>query len=235
MRLDRFLANHTDYSRSEIGRLIRAGRVQVNERPATRAAKSVEPEADTIALDNQRILPFEHLYLMLHKPTGYVCANQDSEHPTVIDLLAQAELPRTQLQALQIAGRLDMDTTGLVLLTTDGQWNHRLTAPRSECAKRYRVQLAEPIASTAIAEFKAGIRLRNDDEPTLPAELTLLGETEAQLVIHEGRYHQVKRMFAALGNRVTALHRESIGHIVLDPTLKEGHYRRLTPVEIQGI
>lgn len=227
MRLDKFLSQHTEYSRSQIHQLIKASRVLVNDQ-IVRAPDFKLRGEEQVKLDEQLIEALGPRYLMLHKPEGYVCANTDSEHPVVLDLL---DLPRKQ--DLQIAGRLDIDTTGLVLLTDDGQWNHRITAPRQECAKTYLVITADPIDPSAIQLFAQGVQLKDEKNLTRPAQLELLDSHSARLTIHEGKYHQVKRMFAAIGNRVVKLHRESIGMIFLDPMLAPGEYRQLTEEEIQ--
>lgn len=228
MRLDKFLSQHTDYSRSQIHQLIKAARVKVNDE-VIRVADYKLRDAEQVTLDNQIIQALSSRYFMLNKPLGYVCANTDSEHPVVLDLL---DLPRKQ--DLQIAGRLDLDTTGLVLLTDDGQWNHRITSPRQECEKTYRVTTADPIDEKVIALFAHGVQLNGEKNLTRPAQLELFDAHSARLTIHEGKYHQVKRMFAATGNRVVQLHRESIGSITLDPALLPGEYRPLTHEEIQG-
>jgi 16S rRNA pseudouridine516 synthase len=134
-----------------------------------------------------------------------------------------------------VAGRLDIDTTGLVLLTDDGDWSHRITSPRHRCSKTYRAVLAEPLDESAVTRFAEGLLLRNEGKKTLPAELELLSPTEARLTLSEGRYHQVKRMFAALGNRVVALHRERIGAVALDAGLQPGQWRELTAQEIAAL
>ena len=137
-----------------------------------------------------------------------------------------------QRRGLRIVGRLDRDTTGLLLLTTDGQWAHRLMSPRHHCAKRYRVTTAEPLDDTQLTRLRDGVVLHDDPAPTRPAEARALSDTELLLTISEGRYHQVKRMLAAVGNRVVALHREAVGHIELDPDLPAGAWRPLTDAEI---
>jgi 16S rRNA pseudouridine516 synthase len=228
MRLDKFLSQHTDYSRSQIHQLIKAARVKINDE-VIRVADYKLRDAEQVTLDNQIIQALTNRYFMLNKPLGYVCANTDSEHPVVLDLL---DIPRKQ--DLQIAGRLDLDTTGLVLLTDDGQWNHRITSPRQECEKTYRVTTADPIDEKVIALFTHGVQLNGEKNLTRPAQLELFDAHSARLTIHEGKYHQVKRMFAATGNRVVQLHRESIGSIKLDPALLPGEYRPLTHEEIQG-
>lgn len=229
MRLDKFLSQNSDSSRSLIQQAIKAGRVTINDAIAKKGDQKLQGD-EIITLDGKLVEAFQTRYLMLHKPLGYVCANSDSDYPVVVDLI---RLPRWQ--ELQIVGRLDVDTTGLVLLTDDGQWNHRITSPRHECAKTYRVTTANPISKETAALFATGVQLHGEKVPTRPAQLELISDNEARLTIHEGKYHQVKRMFAAVGNLVVALHRESIGSVQLDPTLAPGEYRALTTEEIKSL
>ena len=229
MRLDKFLSQNSDSSRSLIQQAIKAGRVSVNDVVAKKGDQKLVGD-EIVTLDGNIVEPFKTRYLMLHKPLGYVCANSDSDYPTVVDLI---RMPRWQ--ELQIVGRLDIDTTGLVLLTDDGQWNHRITSPRHECDKTYRVTTANPISDETAALFAAGVQLHGEKAPTRPAQLEFLSSHEARLKIHEGKYHQIKRMFAAAGNLVVALHRESIGSIQLDPALAPGEYRALTDDEIKSV
>jgi 16S rRNA pseudouridine516 synthase len=229
MRLDKFIGQATDLSRRQIHVLIKQSAVKINGEYVSNAATQVDAN-DEITLHGEAIMPPQIRYLMLHKPVGYVCANSDSDHPTVLDLI---HLPRKN--TLQIVGRLDMDTSGLVLLTDDGQWNHRITSPRSHCEKIYLCETAESIPESAVNTFAAGMMLHGESKPTLPAQLELLGHHTAKIKITEGKYHQVKRMFAAIGNRIVKLHRESIGKIQLDPQLQPGSYRMLTAAEIASI
>lgn len=229
MRLDKFLSQNSDSSRSLIQQAIKAGRVSVNDVIAKKGDQKLLGD-EIVTLDGNIVEAFKTRYLMLHKPLGYVCANSDSDYPVVVDLI---RLPRWQ--ELQIVGRLDIDTTGLVLLTDDGQWNHRITSPRHECDKIYRVTTANPISADTAELFAAGVQLHGEKAPTRPAQLELISSHEARLKIHEGKYHQVKRMFAAAGNLVVALHRESIGNIQLDPALAPGEYRALTAEEITSV
>lgn len=227
MRLDKFLCDCSDLTRSQAGKLIRQGEVMVDgvlvKQPAFHINEQSLVEFDGVTLQmGQR-----NRYFMLHKPEGYVCSNEDPDHPTVFFLMDEPAMGK-----LHVVGRLDLDTTGLVLVTDDGQWSHRITSPRHECAKTYHVQLADPVSEDAISLFADGVFLRNEDDKTRPAELEILGEREARLTIHEGKYHQVKRMFATIGNKVVGLHRERIGGLVLDDDLAEGEYRELTPEEI---
>jgi len=226
MRLDKFVAHSSPHSRSDVRRLLRDARLCVNGQPVRDAGMTLG-ESDIVTLNGQVLRLSGPRYFMLHKPAGVVSATEDGEHRTVLDLL-QSELR----EGLHIAGRLDIDTTGLVLITDDGQWSHRVKAPgRHE--KRYRVQTARPIATDAIALFAGGLRLRGEeDTPTRPARLDIISPGEALVWLQEGRYHQVKRMFAAIGNHVEALHREAVAGIELDPLLTPGAWRALTADEV---
>ncbi len=229
MRLDRFISNASDYSRSQIKHLVREGRVLINGNAANNAA-TVVTEDDQISVDDVLIHTPHARYLMLYKPAGVVSATKDSEHPTALDLLDE---PRPE--QLQIAGRLDIDTTGLLLITDDGQWNHRITSPRSQCRKTYQVEFADPLNEAMVKKFRDGLWLDGEKRRCLPADLEITGERCALLTISEGKYHQVKRMFAAIGNRVTKLHRLRVGQIELDDTLAPGEYRPLTQQEIDSV
>lgn len=226
MRLDRFIATSSALSRKEAKRAIAAGQVQINGDVWKNPASAVPATAEVVLQGEVVALPGES-YLMLNKPPGYVSATRDSDQPTVLDLLP-ADLARN----LHIAGRLDADTTGLVLLTSDGQWSHRVTSPRSGCLKTYRVGLAQPITPEVKAALEQGVHLHNEVKMTLPARVNILTPHSIELALSEGRYHQVKRMLAAVGNHVTALHRSRIGSIMLDSTLAAGQFRHLTRSEI---
>ena len=229
MRLDKYLANVTDLSRSDAKKAIKAGDVLVAGQTVTDPQCDVDA-AVIVTLAGRPLRAAAPRYFMLNKPEGYVCAARDRRHATVLDLLDE-----DNVEELHIAGRLDIDTTGLVLLTDDGQWSHRITAPRRDCDKTYWLQTAEPIAETAAAQFERGLFLREEKTRLKPAYLDILNPHEARLRISEGKYHQVKRMFGALGNAVVKLHRERIGAIELDANLALGQYRVLTLWEIQSI
>jgi 16S rRNA pseudouridine516 synthase len=229
MRLDKYIAQTTDLSRALVKIALRSKRVMVNGEQIKDASLHIAP-TDTVQLDGEMLSPVGPRYFMLHKPLGYICATTDNDHPTVLDLLDE---PNKKI--LHIAGRLDIDTTGLVLITDDGQWNHRVTSPRHECQKTYYVTLANDLVSDAQEKLQAGILLNSEKQLTRPATLERLYNNEVRLTISEGKYHQVKRMFAALDNRVTELHRERIGDITLDDSLAVGEYRPLTDTEIQSI
>ena len=228
MRLDKFLSENTELTRSRIQVAIKQGEVKVNHILAHKGDQKVS-ENELITLNDIAVIPSRNCYYMLNKPAGYICANQDASHPTVMDLI---ELPNKH--KLQIVGRLDIDTTGLVLLTDDGEWNHRITSPRHKCVKVYCLTAADPISSNAAERFLSGVQLQGEPKPTLPAILEQIDSHTAKLSIQEGKYHQVKRMLAAIGNRVTSLHRESVGGIHLDSSLAPGEYRALTLDELAG-
>lgn len=229
MRLDKFLSNNTPWSRSQLHKIIRAGEVTINGEICWKADHKILP-GDNIHLQQQLITQRQPRYLMMNKPAGYVCATQDSENPTVMDLLHEEFIDE-----LQIVGRLDKDTTGLLLLTDDGQWNHRITAPVSHCRKTYKVDLQNPVAAETQTLFQQGVLLQGEKKPTAPAQLEIIHPHQVYLTISEGKYHQVKRMFAAVGNHVIALHREKIGELQLDNQLTPGSYRSLTAQEKEAI
>lgn len=230
MRLDKFIAEHTDLTRSQAAKALKAGQITVNGETVKSGAVKISPPQDVVCYDGE---PLEWVeagqYLLLNKPQGYICSNEDGDYPTVFDFFDYPLNTR-----LHCAGRLDVDTTGLVLLTDDGQWSHRITSPKHHCEKTYLVTLADPIEDHYQAELEKGILLRGEKTPTLPAKLEILDDYNANLTISEGRYHQVKRMFAALGNKVVALHRWRVGNVVLDESLTEGDYRPLTAEEVEG-
>ena len=208
---------------------MKAGEVCVNDQVVADPALHIGTE-DEVYLDGFPVEAPGEKYLMLHKPLGCVCSNDDGTHPTVLSLL---DLPRAE--ELTICGRLDVDTTGLVLITSDGKWAHRVTSPKHKTGKLYQVATADPIPEDAVAKFEKGLMLSNEKQRTKPAELTLTSTTQAEVILTEGRYHQVKRMFAAIGNRVIALHRQRVGTIELDEDLEPGQYRFLSDEEINSI
>lgn len=229
MRLDKYISQCTNYSRKDVKRLVREGVVTVGGTVATDPSMHIGDD-NAVAIGNETLHRTGPRYFMLNKPRGYVCATKDSEHPVVLDLLDEPNREK-----LQIAGRLDIDTTGLVLITDDGQWNHAITSPKKDCRKRYYLCTANDIPEDAAKKLSKGIMLDGEKNRTRPATLEMIHANEAWLTISEGKYHQIKRMLAALGNRVVELHRESIGEITLDETLAEGEYRPLTREEIDSI
>lgn len=226
-RIDKILAQTLSVSRAEILRLIRAKRITVNGSFIKSGSHKVT-ENDTICFDDSPLSLLRHKrYFMMNKPTDVVCANNDASYPSVTTLLDE---PSAHL--LHAAGRLDVDTTGLVLLTDDGQWSHKITSPKKQCSKVYIAELKVPLEESLIEIFKNGIMLKQEKVPTAPAELEILDSHTAKLTIFEGKYHQVKRMFAAVDNRVLNLTRVKIGELELDTTLNPGEYRALTVEEI---
>lgn len=230
MRLDKFLAENIGLSRSQAGKALRQGLVDINGQMEKSANYKVR-EQDKVCFNGEKIIPYQAgQYIMLHKPQDCVCSHDEQDYPSVLQFF---DYPLSH--KLHCAGRLDVDTTGLVLLTDDGQWSHRITSPKHHCEKTYLVTTASPIAPHYVQIFLAGILLRGEKTPTQPAKLDILNDTQANLTITEGRYHQVKRMFGALGNRVTALHRWRVGNIVLDENLTQGEWRSLTEEEKRNI
>lgn len=226
-RIDKTLAHALSISRAEVQRLIRAKRIVVNNNFVKSASEKIS-EQDVVLLDDNIInIPRSKRYFMLNKPEGYVCANADSTHPSITTLLDE---PSAYL--LHSAGRLDVDTTGLVLLTDDGEWSHKITSPKKKCPKQYLVTVKAPLDNALIDMFRAGLQLNQEKALTAPADLIILDEYTATITIHEGKYHQVKRMFAAVNNRVIQLKRLQIGQLCLDNSLEEGEYRALTEEEI---
>ncbi len=230
MRLDRLLSNQNGISRQTARELLRQGRVRVDDQICHDGLRAISPFMQ-VCLDEDCLQAAKpgH-YLMLNKPAGYLSATRDPQHPTVLDLLPAELRPQ-----LHLAGRLDRSTTGLLVLTNDGQWSRQLTAPSAKLPKRYRVTTSEPIAEEAAERFAQGIYLERENLLTSPAELHLLAPCEALLTIYEGRHHQVKRMFHAVGNRVCGLHRELMGPLLLDSSLAPGKYRLLSTAEIQAV
>ncbi|AZM95825.1 pseudouridine synthase [Vreelandella venusta] len=231
MRLDRFLSETTPLTRSLAKRALKNGEVTLNGEPIKQSATQVDTQNDEIKLNGETLALVGLRYLMMHKPLEVECTARRGLYPRVIDLI---DLPKAE--RLQPVGRLDVDTTGLLLLTDDGQWSHRVTSPRHRCAKVYIAELAEPMegsaAEWAIRQVEEGLLLDGEETPTQPAVLRFITPQQAELTITEGRYHQVKRMFVALGNHVNALHRRSIGDVVLPDDLAPGEWRELTPEEI---
>ncbi|TDU66099.1 16S rRNA pseudouridine516 synthase [Prosthecobacter fusiformis] len=227
MKLDRFLAKQSSMGRTAAHRLIAARRIRVDGVICTNNQEEVG-RFTRIELDEEVLQQSQRvLYLMLHKPVGILSATTDPVHPTVIDLLDDPDK-----HTLHIAGRLDRNTSGLVLLTNDGRWSKRVTEPLELVPKVYLVETAEDIVPEAVSAFAAGFYFHTEDLTTLPAALEILAPRRARLTLHEGRYHQVKRMFHRVQNRVTALHRESIGGLHLPADLLPGQWRELTPQQV---
>lgn len=228
-RLDKFLCSQSNLTRSEAGRAIRCGRVTVDGIVCRQAAQKVNPDTQTVAVDGKAVGYAEYVYWMLNKPAGILCVSRDPKVPTVVDLLP----PDARRKGLFPAGRLDKDTHGMVLITDDGDFAHRMLSPRHHIPKTYHARLDKPMPADTPARFAAGMELGNGEE-CKPAQVRLLEEGEAPLVevvLVEGKYHQIKRMFAAVGCHVEWLKRVKMGDLPLDESLAEGECRLLTPEE----
>ena len=242
MRLDKFICKSTELTKAQAIQRILDGEVIVNSEVVTVESTQVH-ENNIITLKGQTLKPRPFRYILLHKPTNTICSNSDGDYPSLFNALA-SDSKIERVSELHIAGRLDVDTTGLVLITDDGRWTYNITRPDKQCTKTYRVGLSYPIAEDAVEalveRFKQGLQLQGENQLTLPALLEVLPaksseikkgkNQEVLLTITEGKYHQVKRMFAAVGNRVRTLHREKIGDIQLDVEL--GQWRYLTASEV---
>lgn len=230
IRVDRLLGNLGYGSRREIAALCRAGQVLLDGARLREADAKLPlgPElAARLTVEGEALDPLPGLVLALNKPLGTTCSH-DEAGPLVYDLLP----PRWRRRdpPLSSAGRLDKETSGLLILTDDGTLLHRIIAPRHHAPKRYRATLAEPLGQEAVAVLASGtLMLKGEDKPLLPARLVLEAPTEAVVTVMEGRYHQVRRMFAALGNRVLALHRDRVGGLDLPADLLPGQWRVLPP------
>jgi 16S rRNA pseudouridine516 synthase len=236
MRLDRLLANMGYGSRKEVQGLARAGLVVLDGAPLTNADQkiAVTPDlAQRMTIQGRPLDPPIGMALMLNKPLGVTCSHKETG-PLVYELLPQRWRIREPI--ISTVGRLDKETSGLLLMTDDGALLHRIISPKSHMPKRYRVTLDRDLAGDEGARFAAGdLMLEGEDKPLLPAALEVLGPKEALLTITEGRYHQVRRMFAAVGNHVLGLHRDRIGGLMLPADLEPGGRRLLTAADIETL
>lgn len=232
-RLDKLIASQGRFSRREVQELIKNGAVKVNGITVRdRGAKS-DDEKDIICVNGEQLDFQRFVYIMLNKPKGFVSATNDKNEKTVIDLVPKEFKGRN----LFPAGRLDITTTGFVLVTDDGDFAHRILSPKNHIEKTYEARLAESVTEGQLEAVRNGIELK-DGTKCLPAKVTVLADGEKPLVeikICEGKYHQIKRMFAAAGNGVIELKRTQMGRLTLDPSLKEGECRLLDAHEVQKI
>lgn len=231
MRLDKFISKATELSRRDCKKILHAGEVTVNGEVVKDSSLHIDEVGDDIEWAGEPLsVAMGNRYLLLYKPEGFECTLKPKEWPIVTDLI---DVP--QLGSLRIAGRLDVDTTGALLLSDDGGFLHRVTSPKHHVAKVYELTLAEPMTEAqqafAIKELAKGIMLEDEYDKTKPAELSFSDATHAKLVLTEGKYHQVKRMMGYFGNKVIELHRASIGNITL-AGLEKGESRFLTAEEI---
>lgn len=230
MRLDKYLVEMNKGSRTQIKDAAKKGRIQVNGVPEKKTERKIDPETDEVTFDGQAVSYRAMEYIMLYKPQGVISATEDKRHRTVIDLLSGEN--RSDLFPV---GRLDIDTEGLLLLTNDGDLTHRLLAPGKHVDKVYFARIEGKLPETAVEQMAAGLTL-TDGTPVMPGKLEILKQwekgAEILLTIQEGKFHQVKRMFEALGCQVVFLKRLSMGSLKLDPELKPGEYRLLTEEEL---
>ena len=228
-RLDRFISEKCDHSRRDVRLLVAQKRILVDDNVVNDVSLIVD-KFSKIVLDDELLQDNQPSYVMLHKPIGVVCATKDKQHKTVIDLL---NIP--EKEQLHIVGRLDLNTSGLVLLTNDSRWSERLTHPKNKVKKRYIVTLKKSLTEEYVTAFEQGMYFSFEDITTQPAALSILSSHVAQVDLVEGRYHQIKRMFGRFRNPVLALHRESIGQLRLDDNLLVGQSRYLTSCEAEQI
>lgn len=218
MRLDKFVCKSTSLTKAEAVTQIESGAVSVNSEVITNNTQQVH-ENNVITLAGQTLIPRASRYIMFHKPLNTICSNVDEVYPSILNFI---DVDRAA--DLHIAGRLDADTTGLVFITDDGRWTHTITSPKNQCEKVYRVGLRDPITEDAVVKLTTGVQLQGESRLTLPAQLEIVDSKEVLLTIVEGRFHQVKRMFAAIGNKVHSLHRERIGAVRLDIDIESWRY-----------
>ncbi len=234
MRLDKWLAGSGMGSRKDVKGMIRKGRVKVNEDIEKDPGRQLTSGVDQVWLDEVPVTYVALVYYMLHKPQGVISATEDSTHRTVMDLIGAKD----QRDGLYPVGRLDKDTEGLLLITNDGPLGHQLLSPRHHVDKTYEAVIDGPVTNGMIQQFEEGIEL-NGDGRTRPAYLSIQeqrkDETRVQIVITEGKFHQIKRMFHAVGREVLYLKRTEMGPLKLDPTLSIGDYRALTEEEIEAL
>ena len=233
MRLDRWLVTLGLGSRSAVQKMIRAGQVSVNGQPVLKPETDASPEADSLAVLGQAVDGRLTRHVLLHKPAGVLTAARDPKQPTVMDLLP----PVYRAIGCMPVGRLDKDTTGLLLLTCDGEMNHRLLSPARHVDKTYQAVVSGHLGQQEIAAFAEGIPL--DDFTALPARLEVLQAgpetSEGRVTVREGKFHQVRRMFAATGHEVLRLCRVSFGPLTLENAPPEGSWRELTPEELSAL
>lgn len=226
LRIDKYLADCGIGTRSEVKKYMKAKQITVNEQVISKPDVKVDENIDRICFMGKEIIYEKYVYYLLHKPAGCVTAKQDNVHKTVMKYFPEEILAKD----IAPVGRLDLDTEGLLLFTNDGPLTHHLLSPTHHIPKTYYAILDKEVPETAVELFKNGVDI-GDDKLTLPAELVILSEKEAELTIHEGRFHQVKRMFEAVGCTVTYLKRLSMGSLTLGD-LPKGEYRKLTEEEI---
>ena len=233
MRLDKYLCETGFGTRSQVKDLLKKGQVMVNGEVVKKPELKINETTDQILCQGKKASYQKNIYLMLHKPAGVVSATEDNREKTVLDLVR----PEDRKNGLFPVGRLDKDTEGLLLLTDDGELAHRLLSPKKHVDKTYYAKIDGQVTEEHVKQFREGLDI-GDEKKTLPAVLTILLSgpvSEIEVTIHEGRFHQIKRMFEAVGCKVTYLKLLSMGSLVLDETLPPEEYRTLTEAELEGL
>lgn len=228
IRLDKLLANRSLYSRSDVKAILKKGAVKVDGITEYDGSRKIHPDVQEVSCYGKKILGGLHIYVLVNKPVGYICATEDKVHKTVLELVPDV----LRVKGLFPAGRLDIDSTGLVLLTDDGELAHKMLAPKSHVPKYYLVRLEHALQTSDIQKLAEGIIL-SDGMCCLPAQAQALQDTYALICLHEGKYHQVKRMFASLGNHVEFLHRVAIGGLVLPENLASGEHLEILHKDVE--
>lgn len=228
-RIDKIIANQTSYSRSDAKKLVLQKRVEVNGKTINSSDLKIDSDKDTITIDGTRVNIKKHIYLVLNKPKGYISATEDKTMPTVLDLVPEEYLHRE----LFPAGRLDKDTTGLMIITDDGESAHNILSPKKHIKKVYNVTLDIPVNEDMVKGFKDGVIL-NDGE-CKSAIMQITGTNTALVTLTEGRYHQIKRMFGCYGAKVIELQRIAMGNLALPDDLEMGECRELTDEEMERL
>ena len=226
-RLDKVIASQTEYSRKDVKKLVQSKRILVNGEVIKSSDIKIDKEKDVILIDGKNIDIQEHVYLVLNKPEGYISATEDRTQKTVLDLIDEKYLCRDMFPA----GRLDKDTTGMMIITDDGVFAHNILSPKKHIKKIYEVTIDIPVTDEMKKGFEEGIKLI--DGVCKSSLLEKIGEYEARVTLTEGRYHQIKRMFGMYGAKVVKLHRICMGSLYLPKDLEEGTSRELTPEELE--
>lgn len=232
IRLDKFISEMSGWTRSEVKKIVRTGSVTVDGNEVKKPETKIDEKLSIVSVDGRQIKYNKYEYYMLNKPKGFVSATTDREHKTVVDIISSSEK-----KDLFPVGRLDIDTEGLLLITNDGELAHRLLAPKNHVEKTYYVEVSGILDDVDVDAVEKGLDI-GEEKNTIPAKMEIL-KTDIQnnisscyLTIHEGKFHQVKRMMKKLGKTVTYLKRVSMGSLILDSKLKKGNYRKLTEQEI---
>lgn len=232
IRIDKMLADMNIGTRSEVKKYIKTGRVQINGVVEKNPNKKIDEIKDKVYFDNTLVIYLDYEYYMLNKPAGVITATKDSNQKTVLDLITT----KTRSDLFPV-GRLDKDTEGLLIITNDGDMAHKLLSPKKHVDKKYFARVKGEVDAKDVEDFKKGLDIK-DDKITLSSKLEIISSgdiSEVYITIREGRYHQIKRMFEAVGKKVVYLKRISMGEVILDNNLKLGEYRKLTETEIESL